>query len=370
MQSTAETDITDGLQNDTAERVAFLNRNSKIFHAVLAQQFDTNVISELCELSEMIRAISATRQGTQFLTTLLNYRRAMLYFTQPSTRTFLSFTAACQVLGLRYNTVRDPKTSSEVKGESEEDTVRVLSQYFDIIIMRHPKAGFAEHVARILEHMPRTIPVINGGSGKDQHPTQALLDVYTLFRCFTTPTSVRGSRRYHCNPFVGKTIAFVGDLKRGRTVRSLTYLLARYPGVKLVYISPPELAPEEDIVEYMRRSDVEFEMADDLQKWVGECDAIYMTRLQDEHDVAGESKKIDYSRYSLTLDMAPQFKPNLVIMHPLPRRGELDEKLDSLPQAKYWAQVRNGMWMRAALIALIFEVDGAILEHYQNYYTL
>ena len=382
------------VESDTTHRVAALNRNDKPFHAVLAQQFDRTTIEQLCRLADMIRTLGGARQGTQFLRTLLSHRRAMLYFIQPSTRTFLSFAAACQIVGMPYNSVRERSTSSEVKGEAEDDTIRVLSQYFDLIIIRHPAEGFAEHVALIQNEMPRTIPVINGGSGKDQHPTQALLDIYTLFRCFSEPrASARAdatpwegeapaeptvgpaprernvAARYTENVFAGKTIAFVGDLMRGRTVRSLTCLLCRYPGVKLLFVSPPELQIGGDILEYVSRNNIEFEISDDLVSRIGECDAVYMTRLQDEHDVNGESKSIDYDRFSLTWEMADSFKPDLAILHPLPRRKELDQRLDALPQAKYWDQVRNGMWMRAALIASIFSVDVAIRDHYHAYYA-
>ena len=115
---------------DTSQRITALNRGDRAFHVVLAQQFERDQIEQLCKLAEMVRRVASTRHGSQFLNTLLSYRRAMLYFIQPSTRTFLSFTAACQVLGMPYNSVRDRSTSSEVKGESEDDTIRVLSQYF------------------------------------------------------------------------------------------------------------------------------------------------------------------------------------------------------------------------------------------------
>ena len=367
-------------EGTTAERVALLNRNDKPFHVVLAQQFDRQIIEEYCQLADMIRAIANSRQGTQYLRTLLSHRRAMLYFIQPSTRTFLSFTAACQIVGMPYNEVRDRSTSSEVKGESEDDTIRVLSQYFDLIIMRHPAEGFAEHVASILNDMPRTIPVINGGSGKDQHPTQALLDIYTLHRCFaetsTAQASTNGPRRvrgevprFPKSQFVGKTVTFVGDLKRGRTVRSLTYLLCRYPGVRLVFVAPDGLQIGEDLIDYMARHDIEYELSDDLRAHIGDSDAVYMTRLQDEWDVAGESRAIDYGRFALTEELTKAFKPNLAILHPLPRRHEIDPRLDATPHAKYWDQVRNGMWMRAALIASIFNVDTAIRDHYCAYYA-
>ncbi len=355
--------------DDTSQRVAALNRNDKPFHVVLAQQFDRQSIEQLCQLSDMIRTITNTRQGTQFLRTLLSHRRAMLYFIQPSTRTFLSFTAACQILGMPHNEVRDRSTSSEVKGESEDDTIRVLSQYFDLIIMRHPSEGFAEHVANMLNKMPRPIPLINGGSGKDQHPTQAMLDIYTLLRSMAQPKSPRSTPRYSANLLAGKTIAFAGDLKRGRTVRSLAYLLCRYSGMRFLFIAPPELQIGDDIVEYIERHDIEYEKLDDIRPVIGEIDAAYITRMQDEWDADGESKSIDYASYSLTYEMSKSFKDHLVIMHPLPRRGEIDERIDTLPQAKYWDQVKNGMWMRAAIIASTFNCDGAIRDHYYAYYT-
>lgn len=354
---------------DTAHRLSALNRNDRPFHVVLSQQFDRPTIEQLCQLSDMIRSIASTRQGTQFLRTQLSHRRAMLYFIQPSTRTFLSFTAACQILGMPHNEVRDRSTSSEVKGESEDDTIRVLSQYFDLIIMRHPAEGFAEHVANMLNAMPRTIPLMNAGSGKDQHPTQAMLDIYTLLRSLAEPGTKRSAPRYTADLLAGKTIAFAGDLKRGRTVRSLAYLLCRYSGMRLLFVAPPELQIGDDIIEYIEKHDIEYEKLDDLRPVIGDVNAVYMTRMQDEWDTAGESGKIDYTRYSLTYEMADQFKDHLIIMHPLPRRLEIDQRIDHLPQAKYWDQVRNGMWMRAALIATIFNCDTAIREHYYAYYT-
>jgi len=366
---TIETAMAPEQNTDTSHRIAALNRNDKPFHVVLAQQFERQTIEQLCQLADMIRTIANTRQGTQFLRTLLSHRRAMAYFIQPSTRTFLSFTAACQVLGMPHNEVRDRSTSSEVKGESEDDTIRVLSQYFDLIIMRHPAEGFAEHVAHLLNSMPRTIPVVNAGSGKDQHPTQAMLDIYTVLRCLAQPQSKRSAPRYSGDLLAGKTIAFAGDLKRGRTVRSLAYLLCRYSGMRLLFVAPPELQIGDDIIDYVERHGIEYEKLDDIRPVIGEVDAAYMTRMQDEWDTDGESNAIDYSRYSLSYDMADKFKENLIIMHPLPRRRELDERIDNLPQAKYWAQVRNGMWMRASLIAMIFNCDTAIRDHYYAYYT-
>ena len=289
----------------------------------------------------------------------------MLYFTQPSTRTFLSFAAACQIMGLPYNEVRDPKTSSEVKGESEDDAVQVFSQYFDVVIMRHPKEGFAERMAYMLNGTRRPISLINGGSGKDQHPTQALLDIYTLHRALGPPTPP-GRPDFSGNPFDGKTIAFVGDLKRGRTVRSLVYLLTRYPGVRMLFIAPDELQIGDDIVRYIRRYGVQHDLRICLGPSVAECDAIYMTRMQDEHDSQDESAAIDYAKFHLTGKMSDSLKPGAAILHPLPRRCELNRTFDTDPRAKYWSQVRNGMWMRAALFAYIFNVDAEVIDYYYS----
>ena len=364
-----ETVPEDPSQMPTTHRVALLSRNDRPFHVILAQQFDRELIQTLCRLAERVRAIAETRQGANFLRTLLSHKRAMLYFTQPSTRTFLSFAAACQIIGLAYNEVRDSTTSSEVKGESEADTVRVLSRYFDVIIMRHPGEGFAELMAHKLNQMRRSIPLVNGGSGKDQHPTQALLDIYTLHRCFSRVGSDGMIHSFEENPFAQKTIAFVGDLLRGRTVRSLVYLLCQYPGVRLLFVAPDELQIKEDIVEYIQRRNIEHGFSGSLPDVITECDAVYMTRLQDEHDVAGESKSIDYDHFRLDADMADRFKPHLAILHPLPRRNELDVRLDADPRAKYWEQVRNGMWIRAALLGYVFNVDAAIIDHFQSHYS-
>jgi aspartate carbamoyltransferase catalytic subunit len=350
----------------SADRVAKLRRNDRPFHIILAQQFDPEIIARLCQLAEMMRVIQDDPSGAQFLHGILSHKRAMLYFIQPSTRTFLSFGAACDILGASYSEVRTPSTSSELKGESEIDSIRVFSQYHDVIIMRHPRENFCEEMAHMLSGMRRTIPLINAGSGKDQHPTQALLDIYTLHRCLAD-RRIEGRRPdFTVNHFQNKTIAFVGDLKRGRTVRSLVYLLCRYPGVRLMFVSPPELDLEGDIVEYVERRGIPYEQSRDLPAIIGDCDAVYMTRLQDEHDLNGESKSIDYRKFCLSAEMSHLFKPNLAIMHPLPRREELDINLDRDPRAVYWEQVRNGMWIRAAMLAYLFNVEDAVMYHYQT----
>jgi aspartate carbamoyltransferase catalytic subunit len=335
-----------------SEKKEYFTRDANIFHIIMAQQFDRSLLDEICELTTKIRGIAKGNKGVLFLQSLLQGKRAMLYFVQPSTRTFLSFMAACQVLGMQCSEVRDTTTSSEMKGESQEDTVRTFSSYVDLIVMRHPQAGFAERIAFLLNQISRPVPVMNAGSGKDQHPTQALLDIYTLHRSFQNYGGIDGKR-----------IAFVGDLKRGRTVRSLAYLLRNYTGVKLYFVAPKELQMEEDLKGYLQEQEVAFEERDNLKEVIPAVDAVYMTRIQDEYDEAGESKRIDYSAYYFKKEYLKILPPNAIIMHPLPRRAELPPEIDLDKRAIYWRQVRNGMWVRVSLIATVFRKDKDIKEY-------
>jgi aspartate carbamoyltransferase catalytic subunit len=333
------------------KRECFL-RDGNIFHVIMAQQFDRPILDYICDLATKIRGIAKGNQGMLFLQSLLQTKRAMLYFVQPSTRTFLSFMSACQILGIKCSEVRDPTTSSEMKGETQEDTVRTFSSYVDLVIMRHVQEKFVEKVAWLLNQTARPVSVINAGSGKDQHPTQALLDIYTLHRSFENYGGIDG-----------KAIAMVGDLLRGRTVRSLSYLLKNYDGVRIYFVAPRGLQMEKDLKDYLRENDVEFEESENLKEVIPLVDAIYMTRIQDEYDEGGESKKIDYSKFHFKTDHLKTLKPNAIIMHPLPRRAEISTEVDQDRRAMYWRQVRNGMWVRVALIAKIFLADKEIMGY-------
>jgi len=335
-----------------SEKKEYFTRDGNIFHVIMSQQFDRPFLDEICELTTKIRGISKGNKGVSFLQSLLQGKRAMHYFVQPSTRTFLSFMAACQILGIQCSEVRDAATSSEMKGESQEDTVRTFSSYVDLIVMRHPQSGFAERIAFLLNQIRRPVPVINAGSGKDQHPTQALLDIYTLHRSFDNFGGIDGKR-----------IAFVGDLQRGRTVRSLAYLLRNYQDVTLYFVAPPELQMGEDLKSYLQEQGVAFEEMNNLEEVIPVVDAVYMTRIQDEYDETGESKRIDYSAYYFKKEYLKILPPNAIIMHPLPRRDEIPVEIDADKRAMYWRQVRNGMWVRVTIIATIFRKDQDIKNY-------
>ncbi|MBR1870916.1 MAG: aspartate carbamoyltransferase [Kiritimatiellae bacterium] len=321
------------------------------FHTLFAQQFDRPLLERLAALANRIRFMAKTKEGALFLKSLLTHKRAMLYFSQPSSRTFLSHLAACQILGLTTGSVRDTATSSEFKGESKEDSIRTFSSYFDLIIMRTPEKGLAEQMAWELSNSDRPIPILNAGSGKDQHPTQALLDIYTLLRSFENKGGLQN-----------RTITFCGDLLRGRTVRSLSYLLTNFPGIRQIFVAPDAWQVPQDVTDILSAKGVAWEKSSDLRGNVPQSDAVYMTRIQDEWDESkGESAKVDSSRFKFgqeELDLLPK---DGIIMHPLPRRDEIATCCDRDPRAMYWRQMRNGMWIRSALIAMTFGYEKQIM---------
>lgn len=335
------------------EKVPYFERGGRIFHVIMAQQFDRAFLDRICALATKIRGIAKSATGMRFLKGLLDTKAAMLYFAQPSTRTRISFQRACQILGMDTILVTDTSTSSEAKGETPEDSIRTFSSYVDLIIMRHHLEGLAERMALMMNFIGRPVPIINGGSGKDQHPTQALLDIYTLHRSFENYGGIEG-----------KIIAMVGDVLRSRVVRSLSYLMKHYPGVRLISVAPLQLRMADDIKEYLRENGVPFEEINSLREVIPVADAFYMTRVQDEHDKKpGESTAICYDDFSFKAEYLDEMKPNAIIMHPLPRRQEIPVEIDGDKKAVFWRQGRNGMWTRVGLVAIVFEVDGKIMDY-------
>ena len=263
---------------DVGDKLDFFFRNERLFDIIFAQQFDRTFLDYMCNLANQIRVLAQTKMGSQKLSGLLSHKRAMLYFVQPSTRTFISFLNACHILGLRVSEIRGTSTSSEVKGESQEDTIRTFASYVDLIIIRHPEEGFAEKAAWVLNQTYRPVPVINGGSGPDQHPTQALLDIYTLERSFE-----------NIGGLDGKKIAMVGDLKRGRTVRSLSYLMKNYNDVALYFVSPDIFRMKDDIKSFLDKHSIEYHETDDFARVMPQVDAVYITRIRKGYPGPGSS---------------------------------------------------------------------------------
>ena len=291
------------------------------------------------EIDELIaRANDIIANPDKYAEVCRRKKLATLFF-EPSTRTRLSFEAAMYELGGNVLSMADAKSSSAVKGESVADTVKVISCYADIIAMRHPKEG-APYVASL----NASIPVINAGDGGHNHPTQTLADLLTISR-----------EKGH---FDNLTVGFCGDLKFGRTVHSLIEALARYNNVKFVLISPEELKlPSYVKNDVIKAKNLEYIQTTDLEKVMPELDVLYMTRVQKERFFNEE----DYLRlkdsYILTPDKLANAKPNLSILHPLPRVNEISVAVDKDPRACYFKQVLNGKYMRMALILKLLEVE-------------
>ncbi len=302
-------------------------------HLIDIMQLTTKEIDEMIDVANDIIA-----NPDKYAEKCRRKKLATLFF-EPSTRTRLSFEAAMYELGGSVLGFSEAQSSSAAKGESVSDTVRTVGAYADIIAMRHPKEG-----APMVACRKSTVPIINAGDGGHNHPTQTLTDLLTIKR-------EKGS-------FNNLTIGFCGDLKFGRTVHSLLTAMSRYENVKFIFISPDELRlPEylkEDILD---KNDIEYMETTDLEIAMPQLDILYMTRVQRERFFNEQ----DYIRlkdsYILTPDKLVTAKDSLSIMHPLPRVNEISTAVDDDPRAKYFEQVRNGKYIRMALILKLLEVE-------------
>lgn len=263
---------------------------------------------------------------------LTDYVVATLFF-EPSTRTRLSFESAASRLGAQIIGFSDPSASSVKKGETLKDTILMVSKYSDIIVMRHPKEGSARYASEV-----SPIPIINAGDGANQHPTQCLLDLY----------SIRKTQKKLDN----LNIAFVGDLKYGRTVHSLVTALTNYK-TTFHLVSPEELKLPSSVKRYIKEANLEYHQYTELDEVIPKVDILYMTRIQQERF----ADPLDYERvknaYILRNDMLDDAKKNLKVLHPLPRVNEITEDVDSNPKAYYFQQAQNGVYVRQALLSTI-----------------
>lgn len=254
-------------------------------------------------------------------------------FYEPSTRTRLSFESAMYRLGGEVITSDGFQFSSLYKGETIEDSIRMVCGYADIIAMRHPQLGSAAVAAAVSD-----VPFINAGDGPGQHPSQALLDLFTILR-------ERGSVE-------GAHVAFVGDLLYGRTVHSLCALLSLYQGVRFTFVSPKELAIPEKFTASLRKNSIPFTESNDIGDALA-ADILYSTRIQKER--FADEAEYDRLKHVYVLDAQKVSRSKAIIMHPLPRVGEITTDVDSLPNAAYFRQARNGLYVRMALLALMLD---------------
>ncbi len=295
----------------------------------------------LDEIDQLIRVAENIMDDPEPYSQLCRGKILATLFYEPSTRTRLSFEAAMLALGGSALGFSSQEGSSAVKGESVADTIRTISQYAHVAVIRHPKEG-----AALVASNHSTIPVINAGDGGHQHPTQTLTDLLTIHKV---------KKR-----FVNLTVGLCGDLKFGRTVHSLIKALAEYEGVKFVLVSPPELKlPSYIKNEVLRKNGVQFEETIDLESSISKMDILYMTRVQKERFFNEE----DYIRlkdiYILNKDKLALAKEDLAILHPLPRVNEISVEVDNDPRAHYFFQAKCGKFIRMALILKLLEVPHA-----------
>jgi len=303
-------------------------RETKLRHVVESQQFTVPLLMELFDRSRGMEHVVA-RGGS------LDYQNRIMatLFYAPSTRTRLSFEAAMHRLGGRVLSTEQARAfSSEVEGEQVEDSIRIISGYSDVIVIRHHEEGGAERAAQV-----SSVPVINAGDGAGgQHPTQALLDLYTIYRE---------------RPLDGLSVAIIGELDKGRTARSLAYLLAKFDRVKMFFVSPPELQMKSDILHYLDEHNIHYQLESDLGRVIGEVDVVYQTRIRPER--VGDAANL--KRYAIDSSLVRRMKPDALILHPLPRTVELDKSVDDDPRALYFRQARNGLYVRMALLTMLLE---------------
>ncbi|KAM7278302.1 hypothetical protein ACFE04_005436 [Oxalis oulophora] len=297
-----------------------------------AQQFDRDTLSAIFDVARQMEKIEKKSPESQMLK---GYLMATLFY-EPSTRTRLSFESAMKRLGGEVLTTENAREfSSAAKGETLEDTIRTVEGYSDIIVMRHFESGAAKRAARTA-----TIPVINAGDGPGQHPTQALLDIYTIKREIGKLDDI--------------SVGLVGDLANGRTVRSLAYLLAKYENVKFYFVSPDLVKMKDDIKEYLTSVGVQWEESSDLMEVASKCDVVYQTRIQKERF----SERFDLyekarGKYIVNKDVLKAMQEHAVVMHPLPRVDEITVDVDSDPRAAYFRQAKNGLYIRMAVLKLL-----------------
>jgi len=292
---------------------------------VSIRDFSRVEVEHILETTRLMEPL--TRQGSM----MLQGRTLATLFFEPSTRTRMSFESAMHKLGGSCISIAEARTSSVEKGESLADTVRTVENYADLLVLRHPLDGSARMAAEMA-----SVPVINAGSGAEEHPTQALLDLYTIQR--------------EIGKVDGLHIAFLGDLRYGRTVHSLAYALAMY-NTKISFISPESLRVRSEVIDEVGQRAKVTECRE-LSEILPEVDVLYVTRIQKERIPDPEEYEKMKGIYRITMDTLRKAKSNMILMHPLPRIDEIAPEVDSTPNAKYFKQMWYGLVTRMALLAL------------------
>ncbi len=302
-------------------------------HILRSQQFDRHALEALFAATDELGRQYDTPEGKSKLRTVCEGKLLFALFYEASSRTRFSFCAAAHHLGMAsVQTENAREFSSAAKGETLEDTIRCFCQFDpDVIVLRHHETGGADRAAAVVDSCGYRVPIINAGDGRGQHPTQGLLDLYTI--------------RRECGRIDDLTVVVGGDLANGRTARSLAYLLAKYSGIKLIFLSPKNLGMGEDILAHLEKYAVPFKETEDLDEALADADVLYWTRVQTERGSVNYTLDLTLRRAELA-----RMKSKAVILHPLPRVDEIAKEVDADKRAAYFRQVRNGMLIRMTLL--------------------
>ncbi|MCM8748652.1 aspartate carbamoyltransferase [Thermomicrobiaceae bacterium CFH 74404] len=312
-------------------------------HILEVRQFDRSFVLELFERAESMRSLA----GPGFSARLQGKLMATLFF-EPSTRTRLSFEAAMTRLGGGVISAEYAgATSSAVKGETIEDTARIVAGYADLLVIRHPEAGAAARAAAVVD-----VPVINAGDGPNEHPTQALLDLYTIWK--------------ELGRIDGLRIALVGDLRYGRAARSLAMLLTQTRDTELFLVAPPTARMSQELRLALSGAGVRVTELDDLEGLAPSLDVIYQTRIQRERFTDLADYEAARGRYIIDQSLMRRFNPQGIVLHPLPRVDEIHPSVDDDPRAAYFRQARHGLYLRMALLDWVLGEQPVVVTAYSS----
>jgi len=302
-----------------------------IYHVLGAKQFDRQELEEIMISAGEMEQIEINGGSNKYMNKIMT----TLFF-EPSTRTRLSFESAMSRLGGKViGTENAEQFSSAIKGETLEDTIRVVSNYCDVIVIRHTDIGAANRAAEVA-----SIPVINAGDGAGEHPTQALLDLYTI--------------KKELGKIDGISIAMVGDLTYGRTVHSLSYLLSNFKNVNIYFTAPENVQIPQYVKKYLEEHNVKYQETDNLNSIASNIDVLYQTRIQKERFSSLEDYQLAYGKYIVDANILDKLQDHSIIMHPLPRAGEIKQEVDDDRRAAYFRQAKNGLYTRMALLEKCF----------------
>ncbi len=333
------------LESGTLED-ACRDKKGRLKHIVSAEHFDLEFLATIRDTANAARRISKIEPN--YLKQILRHVSVLNYFHQPSTRTFLSFSRAESKLGMQREDVRDLKTSSAAKGESDLDALRTQSSFYEGMVIRHPSNYFAQFAVWAMEHSKRPLKTISAGAGTKEHPTQAILDYYTSIESLGSLDKA--------------VVAFYGDCKRGRTVHSLSRLLALHENVMIYFVAPEELQIDEETEKYLISRNVRVEK---YVRGIGSIPQLaninYVTRLQKEY---GSDDEVYPKKYIFNKSHLDMMRKDSILMHPFPKKEEIVPQLGTSNDNRimWWRQQRNGMWTRLATLAYLFNVDDNIRD--------